>query len=113
MVYTSHQGHYWEAQAQHCSSCIHGHQHQGLTSLKFVSGTHKHPNTYVSAKGGNHKGVGQEEYGEVLTYLFIPEGMQLFQQAGKWSGKWQLQQDNATPHKTVTNLDLIRDRVPT
>jgi len=84
----------------------------GITSLKFVTGTHKHPKTYISAKGGNHRGVGQEEYGEVLTDLFIPEGMQLFQQAGKWSGKWQLQQDNAPPHNTVTNMELISDSVP-
>ena len=36
----------------------------------------------------------------------------LFQHAGKWADNWKLQQDNAPPHKTATNMAFIADHVP-
>ena len=37
----------------------------------------------------------------------------LFQQSPKWSGNWQLQQDNAPPHKNIQNMALIASSIPT
>ena len=87
--------------------------YHGVTSLKFVTGTHKQVSKDTSAKTGKpHTGVAQKEYTEVLHDHFIPEGNKLFQHAGHWADNWQLQQDNAPPHKTKTNMDFIADNVP-
>ncbi|DBA98621.1 TPA: hypothetical protein ACH3X1_014411 [Trebouxia sp. C0004] len=43
---------------------------------------------------------------------WVPEGNRLFQQAGKWVDNWQLQQDNAPPHKTAQNMAYITANVP-
>ena len=43
---------------------------------------------------------------------FIPENNRLFQQSGHWTDNWQLQQDNASAHKTKENMDCIRVNVP-
>ena len=59
-----------------------------------------------------HTGVGSQEYTEVLSQLFVPEGNRLFQGAGKWADKWQLQQDNARPHTTDANKAYIEANVP-
>ena len=84
----------------------------GVTTLKFVTGTHRHDKTYPRAKGGNHAGVAAEEYHEGLQQHFLPQGNILFLQAGKWSGNWQLQQDNASCHKVKDNMDFIAQHVP-
>ena len=83
----------------------------GATKLMFVTGTHQHSDKYWnSKKGQHHAGVASEEYQKVLSQLFVPEGKRLFQNS--WAHKWQLQQDNAPPHRTVDNLAYIAEHVP-
>ncbi len=85
----------------------------GTTTLKFVTGTHKQVSKYVNPKmKGLHKEVGQDEYNDLIKEHWVPEGNRLFQQAGKWSDNWQLQQDNAPPHKTAKNIACIAAEVP-
>ena len=87
--------------------------YHGTTTLKFVTGTHKQVSKYTDPKTKNpHKGVTGAEYTDILRDLFIPEGNRLFQNAGKWSNNWQLQQDNAPPHKTADNIAFIENHVP-
>ena len=49
---------------------------------------------------------------EVLQDFLVPEGNRLFQSAGKYKDKWQLQQDNAPPHKIAQNMVFIEANVP-
>ncbi|KAL3131043.1 hypothetical protein ABBQ38_008592 [Trebouxia sp. C0009 RCD-2024] len=85
----------------------------GVTKLMFVTGTHKQVSKFVNPKSKRlYAGVGSSEYSEVLSQMFVPEGNRLFQQAGQWADKWQLQQDNAKPHKTATNMAYIAENVP-
>ena len=85
----------------------------GVTKLKFVTGTHKQASKFVNPRTKRlHTGVGSQEYTEVLSQLFVPEGNRLFQGAGKWADKWQLQQDNARPHTTAANKAYTEANVP-
>ena len=85
----------------------------GTTKLKFVTGTHKQLSKYVNPKTKRlHCGVGHEEYKDVIKEHWVPEGNRLFQQSGKWSDNWQLQQDNAPPDKTAQNMAFITAIVP-
>ena len=84
----------------------------GFTDLKFVTGTDKQVKKYLRATGGNHAGVAAEEYHEGLQQHFLPQVDSLFLQAGKWSGNWQLQQDNASCHKVKKNMKFIAKHVP-
>lgn len=84
----------------------------GVTTLRFVTGTHRHPKSYFKPNGAKHAGVAAEEYGHVLEDHFLPEGKILFLKAGTWNGNWQLQQDNAPCHKVKANTDFIDDNVP-
>lgn len=85
----------------------------GATSLMFVTGTHKQISQHINPKTKQpHSGVCSKEYSEVIAELFVPQGQDLFQHSPKWSGSWQLQQDNAKPHMTATNLELIDKLVP-
>ncbi|KAL3153558.1 hypothetical protein ABBQ38_011887 [Trebouxia sp. C0009 RCD-2024] len=85
----------------------------GVTKLMFVTGTHKQVSKFVNPKSKRlYAGVGSSEYSEVLSQMFVPEDNRLFQQAGQWADKWQLQQDNAKPHKTATNMAYIAENVP-
>ena len=87
--------------------------YHGTTTLKFVTGTHKQASKYINPKTKQpHTGVAKDEYNDVLQCHFLPEGNRLFQHVGKWSGNWQLQQDNAPPHKTASNMTFIADNVP-
>ena len=87
--------------------------YHGTTSLKFVTGTHKQVSKHTNCRTKlPHKGVAQDEYTDVLHDHFLPEGNRLFQNAGKWADNWQLQQDNAPPHKTATNMAFIAGNVP-
>ena len=79
----------------------------------FVTGTHKQPSKFVNLMSNRlYAGVGGVEYNEVLSQLFVSEGNRLFPGAGQWADKWQLQQDNAKPHKTATNMAYIAANVP-
>lgn len=90
-----------------------GISYHGVTSLKFVTGTHKQVSKYVDPKTKRpYRGVAHQEYNDVLRDHFIPEGNRLFQHAGHWADKWQMQQDNAGPHKTAANMACIADGVP-
>lgn len=90
-----------------------GISYHGITSLKFVTGTHKQVSKYTNPKTKKpHTGVAQEEYTDVLRDHFVPEGNKLFQHVNRWAGNWQMQQDNAPPHKTATNMAFITDNVP-
>ena len=85
----------------------------GVTKLLFVTGTHKQPSKFVNPKSNRlYAGVGDVECSQVLSQLFVPEGNRVFQGAGQWADKWQLQQDNAKPHKTATNMAYIAANVP-
>lgn len=87
-----------------------GISYHGATKLMFVTGTHKQPSKFINPKTRRlHAGVGGEEYNQVLTELFVPEGKRLFK--GTWAKKWQLQQDNAPPHKTASNMAYIKANV--
>ena len=93
--------------------CYMGMTCYGVTSLKFVTGTHKMPHKYINPKTQRaYAGVGSQEYTDVLLQHLIPEGNKLFQQAGRRVMKWQLQQDNAPAHKTKTNMLCISQNVP-
>ena len=86
---------------------------RGVTTLRFVTGTHKHIDRYTNPKTQQlYRGVGSKEYNDVLQHHLIPEGNRLFQSAGHWSGNWQLQQDNAPAHKTKENMACIAANVP-
>ena len=90
----------------------------GVTTLKFVTGTHKLAQKYINPKTLSlvtkraFTGVGSKEYNDVLQQHLIPEGNRLFQQAGRRADKWRLQQDNAPAHKTKENMQCISDNVP-
>ena len=86
--------------------------YRGVTTLKFVTGTHKQPSPYTRANGSAHAGVAAQEYHDVLEHHFLPQGNLLFHDAGMWAGKWQLQQDNASCHKVKDNIDFIAKHVP-
>ena len=93
--------------------CYMGMTYWGVTSLKFVTGTHKLAQHYINPKTKRaYTGVGSKEYNDVLQQHLIPEGKRLFQQAGRRAEKWQLQQDNAPAHKTKENIECIRANVP-
>ena len=93
--------------------CYMGMTYWGVTSLKFVTGTHKLAQQYINPKTKRaYTGVGSKEYNDVLQQHLIPEGKRLFQQAGRRAEKWQLQQDNAPAHKTKENIECIRANVP-
>ena len=90
-----------------------GLSYHGVTSLKFVTGTHKQVRKYIDPKTKRpYRGVAHQEYNDVLRDHFIPEGSRLFQHAGHWADNWQMQQDNAGPHKTAANMAGIADNVP-
>ena len=103
------------ARVKHCIG-VHvymGITYWGTTQLIFVTGTHKQPSKYISPKTKRlFSGVCSQEYKDVVSQHFKPEGDRLFQQSPKWSGNWQLQQDNAPPHKTAQNMDLIASSIP-
>ncbi|DBA75391.1 TPA: hypothetical protein ACH3X1_010655 [Trebouxia sp. C0004] len=83
------------------------------TTLKLVTGTHKQASKHVNPKTKRlHTGIGQDEYHAVIQEHWVPEGNRLFQQVTKWAGNWQLQQDNAPPHKTAQNMACITANVP-
>ena len=85
----------------------------GSTQLIFVTGTHKQRSQYTSPKTNRpYSGVCSQEYNDVITQYLKPEDDRLFQQSPKWSGNWQLQQDNAPPHKTAQNMALIASTIP-
>ena len=85
----------------------------GTTQLMFVTGTMGQVSKYLDPKTGRPlPGVRSQEYGDVVSLLFKPEGDRLFQQCPKWAQSWQLQQDNAPPHKTAHNMVLIATTVP-
>ena len=87
--------------------------YHGVTSLRFVTGTHKQVSKYTDPKTKRpQRGVAHQEYNDVLRDHFVPEGNRLFQHAGHWADNWQMQQDNAGPHKTVGNMAYIADNVP-
>ena len=90
-----------------------GISYYGTTKLMFVTGTHKQASKFINPKTKRlHVGVGGDEYGEVLSQHFVPEGKRLFQHAGSKANSWQLQQDNAPPHKTASNMAYIKANVP-
>ena len=90
-----------------------GISYHGVTSLKFVTSTHKQVSNHMNSKTKRpHTGVAQLEYTDVLRDFFIPPGNKVFKGAGKWDGNWKMQQDNAPPHKTATNMDIITANVP-
>lgn len=90
-----------------------GMSYRGTPSLKFVTGTHKLASHYVNSKTKRlHTGVGQDEYTDILREHLVPEGNRLFQQDGRSSGSWQMQQDNAPPHKVGKNMAFIAANVP-
>ena len=79
-----------------------GSSYHGATSLKFVTDTHKQVSKYVDPKTKRpYTGLAHQEYNDVFCDHFIPEGNRLFQHAGHWFDKWQMQQDSAGPHKTA------------
>ncbi len=85
----------------------------GVTKLMFVTGTHKQASKFFNPRSKRrYVGVGGAEYNEVLSQCFVPEGNRLFQGAGHFANKWQLQQDNAKPHKTAVNMAYIAANVP-
>ena len=85
----------------------------GVTTLKFVTGTHKLAQKYINPKTKRaFTGVGSKEYNDVLQQHLIPEGKRLFQQAGRRADKWKLQQDSAPAQKTKENSQGISDTVP-
>ena len=98
--------------------CIAVHAYMGIckwgtTKLMFVTGTHKQVSKYIDSKSKRlYRGVGQDEYNDVIKGLWLPEGNRLFQHSGKWSDNWQLQQDNATAHTTSKNIAFIAANVP-
>ena len=93
--------------------CYMGMTYWGVTTLKFVTGTHKLAQKYINPKTKRaFTGVGSKEYNDVLQQHLIPEGKRLFQQAGRRADKWKLQQDNAPAHKTKENMQCISDNVP-
>jgi len=93
--------------------CYMGMTYWGVTTLKFVTGTHKLAQKYINPKTKRaFTGVGSKEYNDVLQQHLIPEGKRLFQQAGRRAEKWELQQDNAPAHKTKENIQCISDNVP-
>ncbi len=56
----------------------------GVTTLKFVTGTHKLAQKYINPRTKlAFTGVGSKEYNDALQQHLIPEGKRLFQQAGR------------------------------
>ena len=82
---------------KHCPKAVHCKQ---LSQSWYVAKIGKHINEYTDmllASG-------------MATFLF--QGNKLFQGAGKWDANWQMQQDNAPPLKTATNMVFITTDVP-
>ncbi len=73
---------------------------RAVTTLRFVTGTHKHIDRYTNPKIQQlYRDVGFKEYNDVLQYHLIPEGIRLVigQGFGSFS-KTMLQL--TTPRKT-------------
>lgn len=85
----------------------------GTVVFRFVTGTHRMPHKYINPKTEQtYRGVGSQEYNDVLQQHLIPEGNRLFQQAGRRAENSQLQQDDAPAHKTKGNMQCINNTVP-
>ena len=85
----------------------------GTVVFRFVTGTHRMPHKYNNPKTEQtYRGVGSQEYNDVLQQHLIPEGNRLFQQAGRRAENLQLQQDDAPAHKTKGNMQCINNTVP-
>ncbi len=74
----------------------------------------------IAAKGSaginnskrHYVGLGGAEYSEVLSQLFEPEGNRLFQGAGQYADKGQLQLDNAKPTRLLQTWHTFQPMSP-
>ena len=63
--------------------CYMGMTYWGVTTLEFVTGTHKLAQKYIDLKTKRAlAGVGSKEYNDVLPQHLVPEGNRLFQSSG-------------------------------
>jgi transposase len=69
----------------------------GMTACHLVAGTSKQATMFKNKKGEAAKNITSQEYKEVVTKTFLPEGKRIFSTQGISS--WTLQQDNDPTHK--------------
>ena len=113
LVYPSYKRNIGQTQDKHLSTCVHGNEQLGYNHPQVCDWYPQASQPHVNPKTkGLHKGVGQDEYNDVIKEHWVPEDNRLFQHAGKWADNWQLQQDNAPPHKTAKNMACITAEVP-
>ena len=74
----------------------------GTSPLYYATGTTGQQSKYVYTAGGSKgtamRGVGHQEYIDVLNATLLPAAKQLFANTC-WQDKWTFQQDNAPAHK--------------
>lgn len=86
----------------------------GTSPLHYATGTSKQQSKYVYAAGGGSKGaamrgVGHQEYIDVLDTTLLPAANTLFKGTG-WQDKWVFQQDNAPAHKHSKTMAHLAER---
>lgn len=77
----------------------------GKTSLFYVSGTTGLKTQYTNSKGGKLKGVGAQEFQELLVNKIMPAGNQIFAAAGV--SDWWLLLDNAPAHVAKSTKEVM------
>lgn len=73
----------------------------GVTRLHVVAGTTRHVSTFTNKKGDPAKNITGQEYEQVVSNTFLPEGRRLFG-GGPGVSSWTLQQDNDPTHKKAS-----------
>ncbi len=88
LVYPSHKGTVGRPKHSLGGHGYMGMTYWGVTTLNFVTGTHKLAQKYINPKTKQaFMGVGSKEYNDVLQQYLIPEGKRLFQQTGRRADK--------------------------
>lgn len=85
----------------------------GTSSLHYATGTTGQQSKYLYTAGGSKgapmRGVGHEEYIDVLDTTLLPAAEMLFK-GTCWQDKWVFQQDNAPAHKHNKTMAHLTER---
>ena len=111
MVHSQDQRPSCQSPVQRGSACVHGHHILGKHSAPDCDW---HTQARQPVHQPNHQSLSpggcSQEHNDVIIQYSKREGDRLFQQAFKWPGDCQLQQDNAPAHETAQNMALIASR---
>jgi transposase len=84
-----------------CYNVYAGITKHGVTRMHVVAGTTRHVSPFTNKKGDPAKNITGQEYEQVVSRTFLPEGRRLFGGVAGVSS-WTLQQDNDPTHKKAS-----------